>query len=116
MASVPVNLSIDKGEDWEVFFNLRNNIGNYVNLSGYTVDAKMSRNFTSSIKYSLNAQIVDDFTGLIKLSIPNTGGQLVTKTQDLKHGRYVYNIFITDSSGSTEKVIEGTITVNPSVL
>lgn len=116
MAAVPIHLSMDNGEDWSVSFNLRDESGNYLNLSGYTIDAKMSKTHTSSTKYSLNAQITNVSTGLILLSIPNTGGQLVTKTQDIKSGRYVYNVFITSLTGNTEKVIEGIITVNPSVL
>ena len=116
MAAVPIELTIDRGEDWQVSFNLRNDMGSYINLSGHTIVGKMSRNFTSVTKYSLNAQITDASTGLIKLSMPNEGGQLVTKTQDLKPGRYVYNIFVTDPSGNTEKVIDGIIIVNPSVL
>lgn len=111
-----INLYIEQGEDWEVFFNLQTDVGDYVDLSGYTIDAKMSKNHTSSIKYSLNPQIVDEETGLVKISIPNNGGSLVTKTQDLKQGRYVYNIFVTDNYNTTEKIIEGIITVNPSVL
>jgi hypothetical protein len=89
MAAVPIELTIDRGEDWQVSFNLRNDMGSYINLSGHTVVGKMSRNFTSVTKYSLNAQITDASTGLIKLSMPNEGGQLVTKTQDLKPGTFL---------------------------
>jgi hypothetical protein len=116
MAAVPINLLIEKGEDWEVSFNLRDEYGEYLNLSGYTVVAKMSRNYTSSQKYNLNAQIVSPSEGLIKLQMPNSGSNLIMKTQDLNSGRYVYSIFIDSSSGKSEKVIEGIITVNPSVL
>lgn len=116
MAAVPVNLLIENGEDWEVSFNLRDEYGNFLPLTGYTVDSKMAKNYSSTTKYSLNAQIINPAQGLIKLSMPNSGGLLVTKTQDLKPGRYVYNVFITDTLGKTDKVVEGIITVNPSVL
>jgi hypothetical protein len=116
MAAVPIHLDIENGEDWVVEFNINDEYGNYLNLTGYSVDAKMSRNFTSSIKYSLNAQIINPSTGLIRLSMPNSGGSLITKTQDLKSGRYVYNVFITSSNNITDKAVEGIITVNPSVL
>lgn len=115
-SAAPINLFIDQGEDWDVSFNLRNENGEYLNLTGYTIDAKMSKSHTSSIKYFLNPQIVDPLFGLIKLQMPNSGSSLITKTQDLKYGRYVYNIFITSPSNITEKVIEGIITVNPSIL
>lgn len=116
MAAVPINLLIEKGEDWEVTFNLRDEYGQYVNLSGYTVVAKMAKNYTSTQKYNLNPEIVIATEGLIKLQMPNAGSNLITKTQDLDAGRYVYSIFVDSSTGKTEKVIEGIITVKPSVL
>jgi len=116
MSAVPINLIIENGEDWEVSFNLRDAFGNFLNLTGITVTAKMAKNYTSTVKYSLNPQIVTPLEGLIKLQMPNSGGVLVTKTQDIKPGRYVYTVFIENGSGKTEKVIEGIITVKPSVL
>lgn len=113
--AVPINLHIDSGSDWEVTFNLREENGEYKNLTGYSVSCKMAKNYTTNTKYSLNPQILNPLTGLIKLSMPNEGGQLITKTQDLKTGRYVYTLFVTDSFGRTEKTIEGIITVTPSV-
>lgn len=114
--AVPINLTIENGEDWEVSFNLRDDTGDFLDLAGYTVTAKMAKNYTSTIKYDLNPQIVIAAQGLIKLQMPNSGGNFITKTQDIKPGRYVYSIFIDSVSGKTEKVIEGIITVNPSVL
>lgn len=107
---------MENGEDWKISFNLRDESKSYLNLTGYSIDAKMSKSYTSSIKYSLNPQITDVSTGLIELSMPNSGGQLITKTQDLKPGRYVYTVFITSPASITDKVLEGIITVNPSVL
>jgi len=46
----------------------------------------------------------------------NSGGSLVQKTTDLKKGRYVWNLFITSPGGTTDKVIEGVVTVMPGVL
>lgn len=113
--AVPINLHIDSGSDWEVTFNLREENGNYKDLTGYSVSCKMARNYTTNSKYNLNPQILDPLKGLIRLSMPNEGGQLITKTQDLKSGRYVYSLFVTDPYGRSEKTIEGIITVTPSV-
>lgn len=116
MSAVPINLIIENGEDWEVSFNLRDDLGNFLDLTGYTVTAKMAKNYTTTVKYDLNAQIVISAQGLIKLQMPNSGGNFITKTQDIKPGRYVYSIFIDSVTEKTEKVIEGIITVKPSVL
>lgn len=114
--AVPINLTIEQGTDFAVEFNLRDENGDYINLSGYTVTAKMARNYTTTTKYSLNPVILDSATGLIRLSMPDTGGSLITKTGDLKAGRYVYNVFVNSLTGVSNKVVEGVITVVAGVL
>ena len=118
MSAVPINLVIDQGDTFEVSFNLRNSFGAFINLTNYTVEAKMAKNYTNtSTQYSLNPTVIDPSTGLIQLTIPAIGGQLVTKTQDIPEGRYVYNIRISKNNPPlTEKVIEGIVTVKGSVL
>ena len=117
--AVPINLTIEKGADFFVEFNLRDEDGNYLDLTNYTVSAKMARNFYSTTtKYGLNPQKVDNLTGLISISMNDIAvGQFDTGTSDLKVGRYVYNIFI-ESTGTygKDKVIEGIIEVIPGVL
>lgn len=118
MSAIPINLVIDQGDTFEVTFNLRNSFGNFINLTNYSVEAKMAKNYTNtSTQYSLNPTITDPITGLIQLTIPANGGQLVTKTQDIPEGRYVYNIRILNPTLTQfEKVVEGIITVKGSVL
>jgi hypothetical protein len=48
-------------------------------------------------------------TGQITISLTDT------QTAALEDGRYVYDLVITDSSGSKTRVVEGIATVNPSV-
>ncbi len=114
--AIPVNLQIEIGADWEVSFNLRDENGNFLDMTGYAVSAYMARNYTTTTKYSLGATVTDVTTGEVKLSMANSGGSLVQKTTDLKKGRYVWNLFITSPGGTTDKVIEGVVTVMPGVL
>jgi hypothetical protein len=114
--AIPVNLQIESGADWEVSFNLRKENGEFLDMTGYAVSAKMARNYKSTASYNLNATVTDVTTGAVRLSMPNSGGSLITKTQDLKTGRYVWNLFITSPGGTTDKVIEGVVTVIPGVL
>lgn len=116
MSAVPINLTIESGSDWAVEFNLRDENGDYIDLTGYTLSCKMARNYTTTTKYSLNPQIITPATGLIKLSMPNTGGSLVTKTQDIKPGRYLWNLLVTNQGGDTDRVIEGIVVVKAGVL
>jgi len=118
MAAVPLNLVMERGDTFEIVFNLRDPAGNLLNLSNFTVEAKMARNYTNTAtQYDLNAEVVIATEGLIRLSMPASGGQLITKTQDVPEGRYVYNIRVLNASLSQiEKVVEGVITVKGSVL
>ena len=114
--AVPINLTIEQGTDFIAEFNLRDESGNFINLSGYTVASKMARNYTTSVKYSLNPVILNVSTGLIRLSMPDGSSSFIQTTNNLKEGRYVYNVYISSSLGITNKVIEGIITVVSGVL
>jgi hypothetical protein len=115
LTAIPINLQIDCGSDWEVTFNLSNSNGQYIDLTGYSLSCKMAKNYTTTIKYDLNPQIIIPNSGLIRLFMPNTGGPFVTKTQDIKPGRYVYSLLITNQQGKTDRAIEGIVTVTPAV-
>lgn len=118
MSGIPLNLLLDKGDTFEVFFNLRDNSGNFINLTNYIVEAKMARNYSNTeTQYNLNPTVINSAEGLIRLSIPATGGPLISKTQDIPEGRYVYNVRIHNTVlNKIEKVIEGIITVRGSVI
>ena len=117
--AVPINLTIEKGADFFVEFNLRDEDGNYLDLTNYSVVATMARNYyPTTTKYTLSAEKVDNLTGLISISMNDTStSQYAVGTDELKEGRYVYNVFI-ESNGTfgKGKVIEGIIEVVPGVL
>lgn len=113
--AVPVNLEIESGTDWKVGFNLRDEFGRYLDLGSnengsHVVTAQMARNYTSTTKYDLNAEIIQPNEGAVQLSLSRSD------TTSLKAGRYLWNIFLTDPEGVKSKVIEGVITVIPGVL
>ena len=111
--AVPVNLTVEQGADFLVEFNLRNESNSFLNLAGYQVSAQFARNYYSTTtKYSLNAAIPIDTVdlGLVQLSLS------AADTAALKAGRYVYSLNVTDTFGSTDRYIEGVLTVTPGVL
>jgi len=115
MSAIPINFTIFKNTDFSVSINIRNSDNSLIDLSTYTVEAKMARNYTTTSKINLNAQVINATTGLIQLSLPDVTTNLVTGTDSLKLGRYVYDIMLIDSSSIKEKVITGVIEVQPSV-
>jgi len=112
MAAVYVNnLVINSGSDFSQSFTLEEIDGNtLLNLTDHQVNAQMRKwsgsssavNFTASIEY------------------PPTDGKIIialtsTQTSNIKPGRYVYDILITNSFGIKNKVIEGMVLVREGV-
>ncbi len=110
-------LTIDQGTDVSLDVYLTNIDGSPKDLSGYSAAAKMSTRYDvdSSDKISFDAYVtVPPTDGIVNLSLTNT----VTDTLNSKR-KYVYDMEISyqDSDANTivERVLEGLITVTPSV-
>ena len=107
-------LSIDKGSDITLQLELEDLNGNAKNLTNYTVAGKVKKTYNSTDSTIFTTEIQTPQTsGVVNLSLSNT------QTDALKAGRYVYDVEISfaDSDANTvvERVLEGTLTVTPSV-
>ena len=108
--------TIDQGSDVTIQLNLTDADGAKKNLNGYTISAKMKKNYnsdsadTQDFTTSVSEPVTDC---ILTLSLTNT------QTDALKAGRYVYDVEISyaDSSANTiiERILEGRIQVTPSV-
>tara|TARA_B100000073_G_C23598033_1_gene519222 strand:+ start:108 stop:470 length:363 start_codon:yes stop_codon:yes gene_type:complete len=110
-------ITIDQGSDATIQLELVDANGSKKNLSNYTIIGKVKKNFTDS-----SGEATAFTTGILN---PATDGVCTIKlsnaqTRALKAGRYVYDVELkhTDSSATTinERVLEGIITVTPSVV
>ena len=112
MAAI-ANLRIDQGATFTSDVTVTDSNGDAFDLTGYTASAKMAKGYAStrtrtSITTTINS---DPTTGIITLTL--TADQ--TNTLDAP-ARYVYDIEILRTSDSTvTRVIEGIITISPSV-
>ena len=107
------NLRIDQGASFSTDVTVTNTDGTAFDLTGYTASAKMALGYTSTrTRTTFTTAIANDATtGIITLSL--TADQ--TNQLDAP-ARYVYDVEILKTSDSTiTRVIEGIITVNPSV-
>ena len=112
MAAI-ANLIIDQGATFSTDITVRDNDGNAFDLTGYTASAKMARGYASTrTRTTISTSIASDATtGIITLSL--TADQ--TNNLDAP-ARYVYDVEILKTSDSSiTRVIEGIITVSPSV-
>jgi hypothetical protein len=108
--------TIDQGSDVAIELHLSNADGSKKNLDGFTISAKMKKNYNSdsSDTHTFSSVVTTPATdGIVTLSLSNT------QTDLLKAGRYVYDVETSyiDSSNSTivERILEGRIQVTPSV-
>jgi hypothetical protein len=102
------NLVIEQGATFSADLNLTDDNGDALQLSGYTANSLMKKWYTSSKSVTFGTSI-DVNTGIITLSLN------ANNTANLNPGRYVYDVDITDTSGTVSRVVEGIITVTPSV-
>lgn len=107
------NLRIDQGASFSTDVTVTNTDGTAFNLTGYTASAKMALGYTSTrTRTTFTTAIASDATtGVITLSLS------ADQTNQLDApARYVYDVEILKTSDSTiTRVIEGIITVSPSV-
>ena len=111
MAAV-ANLRIDQGASFSSDVTVTNSDGNVVDLTGYTTEAKMAKSHGASSSVTITSALASDpTTGVVELTLTDTQ----TGALDAP-ARYVYDVYITQTSSSTvTRVIEGVITVNPKV-
>jgi hypothetical protein len=112
MAAVYVNnLVVNAGTDFTQTFTLEATETNSVlDLSNYSVAAKMRKWSGSTSAVSFSSSIISPSTSG-KISIGLTSGE----TSQLKPGRYVYDVVITDSVQVKSRVIEGMVLVREGV-
>ena len=108
MASIS-NIFIDQGATFTTTVTVTDANGDAVNLSGYSVAAQIRKTFLSSTATAFTASISNASSGEITISLSPT------QTAALEAGRFVYDVLITASGGTKTRVVEGQVTVNPSV-
>jgi hypothetical protein len=109
MAVPAVNLTIDKGTDFEATFTVTNSDGSAFSLNNYAATAKIRKHPTASASKSFSTTITVA-TGEIKISMS------AANTSGLTAGRNYYDLIITNSStNKITKVFEGTAIVTDTV-
>ena len=107
--AIIANLYIDQGTDYSITVDVTDSAGDILNLSGYTASAQIRKTYSSSTVSETFATSIAESTGQVTLSLTDT------QTSGLSSGRYVYDLNITSSGGSTSRVIEGQAIVTPGV-
>lgn len=106
--AIKANLVLDQGTDFSATIDVVDSDSSVFNLTGYTINAQMRKNYASSSATSF-ATLNGETSGQITLSLANT------ITEALSPGRYLYDVEITSSAGTITRVVEGIVTVTPGI-
>ena len=111
MAAI-ANLRVERGSTFSSDVTVKDNEGSVFDLTGYSATASLAKCYDSSFydRTSFTCTITTPTTGVITLELT------ADQTNALESGRYVYDLEILRASDSTiSRVIEGIVTVSPSV-
>ena len=103
------NIVIDQGSTFIADIDVTDNDGNILNLTGYTVAGQMRKSYASTTATDFTASVLNEGNGVIRISLT------AAQSNNLKAGRYVYDVEITDASGAVTRVLEGQVEVTPGV-
>ena len=104
------NLFIDQNADFTTTVTINDSTGSALDLTHYTALAMIRKTYQSSTATIFTSAFFSPRkTCQITISLTDT------QTAALEQGRYVYDVVITDASGSKTRVVEGIATVTPSV-
>tara|TARA_B100002019_G_C21273373_1_gene603723 strand:- start:5590 stop:6627 length:1038 start_codon:yes stop_codon:yes gene_type:complete len=104
MAVYVNNITLNTGQNFYRDFYLDNADGTSLDLTGYT-GASQVRKHPSSLNAaaSFTVTFVDRTQGHIRVSLTRN------QSQDIKPGRYMYDVMLTDNSGVRSIVVEGMV-------
>lgn len=101
-----LDLVVDQGATYSnntiIAYHSNNTV---IDLSTYTVTAKLRKHYTSTNSTSFTA--TGNSTGYVTLSLT------ANTTANLASGRYVYDVVATSNTGTVTRIKEGIVTVNP---
>ena len=109
MAAFSANITIDRGTNYQSEFTLLNSDGSVVNLTGYTIEAKVKKNPTATTAVGFSATSVIPTSGQIILSMD------AFTTNQLKSGRNYFDVILISPDGTITKALEGMVFVKETI-
>jgi hypothetical protein len=104
-----VELTLEQGANFNTVLDLKDSAGGILNLAGYTVAAQMRKSYYSTTATNFTITVTDAAAGQITMSMNSAN------TANVTPGRYVYDVLITSGASIKTRIIEGIVTILPSV-
>ena len=104
-------LALDQGSTFLATIKLTNDDGSVMNVANCSFSSQMRKSYYSTNPTAnINIIITDGANGNITLTLD------AANTANIRSGRYLYDIKMTDTGGNTTiRIIEGIMTVTPQV-
>lgn len=102
-------LVIEQGATFNTTLNVEDTAGTAINLYAYTAESQMRKSYYSSSATTITSTVTGTANGEVTLSMT------AANTASLSPGRYVYDVKITSPANVVTRVVEGIVTVLPSV-
>jgi hypothetical protein len=103
------NITIDQGSDFSTQITVEDATGYGANLTGYTIFGQIRKTYTSTNKVDFICSHVNAAEGVIQIKLVNS------VTNNMKPGRYVYDVEVVSSAGEITRVVEGQLEITPGV-
>ena len=100
---------IEQGATFNTTINVEDTAGAAINLFGYTANSMMRKSYYSTSATTITSTVTGTANGEVTLSVS------AANTTSLTPGRYVYDVIITSPTSVVTRVVEGIVTVLPSV-
>ena len=100
---------IEQGATFNTTINVEDTAGAAINLYGYTANSMMRKSYYSSSATTITSTVTGTANGEVTLTVS------AANTTGLTPGRYVYDVIITSPTFVVTRVLEGIVTVLPSV-
>ena len=109
-ADTTVDLVINQKSNFQVTFAVKES-GSTINLTGYSVEAKLKPDFTSpdSQTITFDTAIANAAAGTITLDLS------ANQTASLVQPRYYYDVVITSGGGFKTRIVEGKVTISKGI-
>jgi hypothetical protein len=105
------NISIDQGTTFSTQIDLTDENNDPIDLSAYTANAEIRRWYSSTDPAAIFVANTGTNTAAGVLTLTLSANQ----TSNLEYGRYVYDVRLADASNTITRIVEGIVTVTPSV-
>lgn len=102
-----VNLIIDQGCTFATSFDVNDDAGMPMDLTGYVGYSQIRKHYTSSNAVSFTVSA--NSSGVVVLTMDSNTTNL------LSAGRYVYDVELVSPANTTSRIVEGIVTITPQV-